>query len=114
MNPTVAKLKSNMGFVALIYQIFGLLYCITIIGAIVGWPYYLIGKYLKKAITQLSEIEKFEDERIETAIHYIDRSFRIVKIIMIIGFIVGIFYFIFIFAYLMPMIKSGNPPFKYS
>jgi hypothetical protein len=108
MNETVAKLKSNMGFMGTFYQVIGVLYCISILGAIFGIPLYISGSNLKKAIKPLEGIEKFEDDRIEASYQHIISSFRIQKIIAIVSIVFAVLYIVFVIAFSAPILASMN------
>jgi len=105
LSNNLPNLSKYMSFIGLLAMIGGVLYCITIIGAIIGVPYYIMGKRLRESA------EAFEGYNtsgsasdLETAIDKQTRSFFIMYVLSIIGLVLLAIYLVVIIG----MIASGS------
>ena len=94
------RLNSDMRFVGMFYIIFGALYCLTIIGALIGVPSLIMGLRLRDAAKGL---EAYQTTHSQKALYYAfdkQRSFfNIQKIIIAIMLVFMVLYFIGIFFF---------------
>lgn len=104
MSTNLSNLSKYMKFVGLLMMIGGVIYCITIIGAIIGVPYYLMGKRLREsadAFTDYNSSSSVSD--LQTAIGQQTRAFFIMYILAIIGLVLIAIYIVVLLA----MLASG-------
>ncbi len=104
MSANLSSLPKYMKFVGLLMMIGGVLYCITIIGAILGIPYYIMGKRFREsadAFTGYSSSNSATD--LETAIGKQTGAFYIMYILAIIGLVLLAVYIVV----LLIMLSSG-------
>ena len=107
-NPTQTPMSTNlpnlsryMSFIGLLAMIGGVLYCLTIIGAIIGVPYFIMGKRLREsaeAFTGYNASSSAND--LETAIEKQTRAFFIMYVLAIISLVLLAIYFIVIIGLL--------------
>ncbi|MCX8010604.1 MAG: DUF5362 domain-containing protein [Ignavibacteria bacterium] len=96
-NSTVMKLTDDMRFVGMFYIIFGALYCITIIGAIIGIPLIISGLRLRESAESFQlYLNSNETNFLESALERQGRFFFIQKVLMIIALVLLVLYIIFI------------------
>jgi flagellar biogenesis protein FliO len=104
MSTNLPNLATYMNFIGLLAMIGGVLYCITIIGAIIGVPYYIMGKRLREAAEAFSGYNSSSSARdIETAIDKQTRAFFIMYILAIISLVLLALYLVVIIG----MLASG-------
>ena len=104
MSTNLSNLPKYMKFVGLLMMIGGVLYCITIIGAILGIPYYIMGKRFREsadAFTGYGSSNSATD--LETAIGKQTGAFYIMYILAIIGLVLLAVYIVV----LLIMLSSG-------
>ncbi|NLD62625.1 MAG: DUF5362 domain-containing protein [Bacteroidales bacterium] len=104
MSTNLSNLSKYMKFVGLLMMIGGVIYCITIIGAIIGVPYYLMGKRLREsadAFTDYNSSSSVSD--LQTAIGQQTKAFFIMYILAIIGLVLIAIYIVVLLA----MLASG-------
>lgn len=89
--------KSMISLIGVLLIIGGALYCLTIIGAIIGIPFIIMGLALRSAATNLTQgAETQETGAFHQASTEIAKFFFIAGIIAIIGIVFNILYFGFI------------------
>jgi len=104
MSTNLSNLSKYMKFVGLLMMIGGVIYCITIIGAIIGVPYYLIGKRLRESADAFADYNSSSSvSDLETAIGQQTRAFFIMYILAIIGLVLMAIYIVVLLA----MLASG-------
>jgi len=104
MSTNLSNLSKYMKFVGLLMMIGGVIYCITIIGAIIGVPYYLIGKRLRESADAFADYNSSSSvSDLETAIGQQTRAFFIMYILAIIGLVLIAIYIVVLLA----MLASG-------
>ncbi|MFC2131029.1 DUF5362 family protein [Bacteroidota bacterium] len=102
---TVIKMSRDMKFLAVIAIIYGVICCLSIIGALFGVPYIIAGIRLKEAASHFFNYGKVNNiAELELAIERQQRFFFIFKVLVIIGVIITvtiiIVYIIFIGIFL--------------
>lgn len=105
LSNNLPNLSKYMRFIGLLAMIGGVLYCITIIGAIIGVPYYIMGKRLRESAEAFEGYNTSGSESdLETAIDKQTRSFFIMYVLSIIGLVLLAIYLVVIIG----MIASGS------
>ncbi len=95
MSTNLPDLAKYMRFVGLLQMIGGVLYCLTIIGAIIGVPVFIMGKRLREladAFTNYNASNSGKD--LESAIEKQTRSFFIQYVLAIIGVVIMAIYIV--------------------
>ncbi|MEW6652627.1 MAG: DUF5362 domain-containing protein [Bacteroidota bacterium] len=91
------KMTADMRFVGLFTIIYGVLSCLTIIGAIVGVPTIIIGLRIREAADQFSIYKMTNNAAsLRQAFELQGRYFRLIKILIIIGLVLTALYIVFI------------------
>ena len=101
MSTNLPNLSKYMSFIGLLAMIGGVIYCITIIGAIIGVPYYIMGKRLREsaeAFTGYNSSSSAKD--METAIERQTRAFFIMYVLAIISLVLLAIYLVVIIGLL--------------
>lgn len=94
------KMTSDMRFVGLFTIIYGVLTCLTIIGALIGVPTILIGLRIREAADQFSIYKMTNNAAsLKQGFELQGKFFRTIKILIIIGLVLTVLYIIF-FIYL--------------
>jgi hypothetical protein len=106
---TISKMVGDMNFVGIFYIIMGALYCLSIVGAIVGIPFIISGLRVRESASQFQAyLATNEPFALEQAIERQSKFFFIQKVLMIIMllslvlWIIGIFVFFGIFMSYFP------------
>ena len=85
MSLNLPDLAKYMRFIGLLAMIGGVLYCLTIIGAILGIPYFIMGKRLRESADAFKSYNTSSSAKdLETAIERQTRSFFIQYVLAII------------------------------
>ena len=85
MSLNLPDLAKYMRFIGLLAMIGGVLYCLTIIGAILGIPYFIMGKRLRESADAFKSYNASSSAKdLETAIERQTRSFFIQYVLAII------------------------------
>lgn len=95
MSTNIPDLVKYMRLIGLLQMIGGVLYCLTIIGAIIGIPVYIMGKRLREsadAFTNYNASNSGKD--LETAIEKQTRAFFIQYVLAIIGLVIMAIYIV--------------------
>jgi len=101
MSTNLPNLTKYMSFIGLLAMIGGVLYCITIIGAIIGVPYYIMGKRLRESGEAFSGYNASNSARdLETAIEKQTRAFFIMYVLAIISLVLVAIYLVVIIGIL--------------
>jgi len=101
LSATLPNLTKYMNFIGLLAMIFGVIYCLTIIGAIFGVPYYIMGKRLRESAEAFTGYNSSSSPKdLETAIERQTRAFFILYILAIISLVLFAVYLIVIFGLL--------------
>ena len=84
-----------MGWISLIY---GILICLSIVGAVLGVPLIIASHRFIEGINRFELFRQFgtEDE-LQAGFYELGRSFRILKILVIIFLVLTVMYFAFLF-----------------
>ncbi|OGU29888.1 MAG: hypothetical protein A2057_17735 [Ignavibacteria bacterium GWA2_35_9] len=100
MQMTVSKMSGDMRFVGIFYIIMGALYCLSIIGALVGIPLIICGLRLREAADSFTSYLGSNDSGIlERAFERQGSFFFIQKVLLIISLILIVLYVIFLIAF---------------
>lgn len=93
----ISKTTNDMRFVGLFYMIYGILCCLTIIGAIAGVPLLISGIRLREAA---DEFAAYRDtnflDRLYRGFERQGKYFFIQKVLIIIGIVIFVLYIILI------------------
>ena len=107
LQATINKMNGDMRFVGIFYIIVGALYCISIIGAIVGIPLIISGLRVREAADSFGTYLNSNDAAfLERGFEKQSSFFFIQKVFMIITLVVIVLYIIFIFAFGAAMLSS--------
>jgi len=107
----VNKMSGDMKFVGVFYIIIGALYCLTIVGALIGIPFIICGLRLRESADSYTAfISSNDSHMLERAFEKKGSFFFIQKVLLIIGLVLMILYIIFIIAFGAAMFSamSGN------
>lgn len=97
----LSNLSKYMKFIGLLAMIGGVLYCITIIGAIIGVPYFLMGKRIRESADAFDGYRTSGSASdLESAIEKQTRAFFIMYILAIIALVLLAIYLIVIIVIL--------------
>ena len=102
LSTNLPNLAKYMRFVGLLAMIGGVLYCLTIIGAIIGIPVYIMGKRLREsadAFTSYNASSSGKD--LEVAIERQTRAFFIQYVLAIIGLVIMAIYIVVLIGILV-------------
>ncbi len=98
------KMISDMRFVGMFSIIYGAISCLSIIGAIIGVPYIIVGLRMREAADQFAIFKATNDAAaMRTGFELQGKFFRIIKILIIVGLVLGI---LFIILFIL-LIASG-------
>ncbi len=101
MSDTIPRMSRYMSFVGLITIIGGALYCITIIGAIIGIPVIFMGLRLRESAEAFKQyLTSNSNQDLSTAIDRQTKAFFIQYVLTIIGLVLLGVYIIVIIAIL--------------
>lgn len=94
---TAAQMARDMRFYAIVYVIIGAIYCITIFGAIYGIPLIIYNLKLKDSADQFERFTRNHDFLdLHKAIENQRKFFFFNKVIIIIGLVLTLLYFLFL------------------
>ena len=95
MSANIPDLTKYMRLIGLLQMIGGVLYCLTIIGAIIGVPVYIMGKRLRESADAFTSYNASNSGRdLETAIERQTRAFFIQYVLAIIGLVIMAIYIV--------------------
>ncbi len=110
------KMTSDMRFVGLFVIIYGVLNCLTIIGALIGVPLILAGLRMREASDQFHYFRMTNDPAaMRSGFELQGRFFRIFKILIIVALVLTVLYIIFIIVFLssfLSMFLSSSSSFS--
>lgn len=91
------KMTSDMRFVGLFTIIYGVLTCLTIIGALIGVPTIIIGLRMREAADQFSMYKATNNAAaLRQGFELQGKYFRLIKILIIVGLVLTVLYIILI------------------
>jgi Family of unknown function (DUF5362) len=103
----VSKMTKDMQFVGIFFIIGGALYCITIVGALLGIPLIISGLRLRESADSFnSYLGSGNDGLLEDALQKQSKFFFIQKVLIIISIVFFVLYLIFIFTVGISMMHS--------
>jgi hypothetical protein len=104
MSTNIPDMVKYMRLIGLLQMIVGVIYCLTIIGAIIGVPVYIMGKRLRESADAFTNYHSSNSgSDLETAIERQTRSFFIQYVLAIIGLVFMAIYIVVIIG----MLASG-------
>lgn len=104
---TFAQMIKDIKFVGMFVIIMGAINCLSIIGAIVGIPYIIIGMRMRESADQFEIFKMSNDARAMRAGFDLQaKYFKIIKILIIIMIVFMVLGIILFFALLIPMISA--------
>lgn len=111
---TVNKMTGDMRFVGIFYIIMGALYCLSIIGAVVGIPLIICGLRLRESADAYSSyLGSSDSNMLERAFERQGSFFFIQKVLMIIALILIVLYIIFLFVFGAAIFSSMGGDYSY-
>jgi hypothetical protein len=111
---TVNKMTGDMRFVGVFYIIVGALYCLTIIGAVMGIPFIICGLRLRESADAYNGyLSSSDSNMLERAFERQGSFFFIQKVLMIIGLVLMVLYIIFIIAFSATIFSSMSGNYSY-
>jgi len=115
LRTTISKLSSDMRFVGIFFIIVGVLYSVTIIGAILGIPLIISGLRLRESSDSFSSYMLSSDNNmLERALERQSRFFFIQKIFIIITLVFMVLYIIAIIVLIITVLPYLNTNMYYS
>lgn len=101
LSNNLPNMSKYMSFIGLLSMIGGVLYCLTIIGAIIGVPYFIMGKRLRESAEAFSGYNTSSSATdLETAIDKQTRAFFIMYVLAIIGLVLMAIYLVVVIGIL--------------
>lgn len=95
MSTNLDNMTKYMRFLGLLAMIGGVIYCLTIIGAIFGIPYYIMGKRMRESADAFTNYNSNSSARdLETAIDKQTRALFIQYILAIISLVIIALYIV--------------------
>ena len=95
MSANIPDMTKYMRLIGLLQMIGGVLYCLTIVGAIIGVPVYIMGKRLRESADAFTSYHTSNSGRdLETAIERQTRAFFIQYVLAIIGLVIMAIYIV--------------------
>ncbi len=102
-----SQMTKDMRFVGIFVIIYGALNCLSIIGAVVGIPYIIIGLRMRESADQFDLFRTTNDARaMRYGFELQGKYFRILKILIIISLVLIAVSIIIFFAVLIPILGS--------
>jgi hypothetical protein len=112
----IYTMSRDMKFLGIISIIYGILNCLTILGAVIGVPYIFAGIRLKESGESFGFYSKNYDEMaLQQAIERQKRFFFIMKVLVIIGiaiFALVILFYILMFAFVFSNLDGFDEIFR--
>ena len=100
MGPTFGKTLGNMKFMGIVGMVYGVMTCLSLVGAVLGVPIIIASNRFLEAIKILEEYRHSNrPEDMASAFHELGRSFRLMKIVVMITIGMTVLYFIFMFVF---------------
>lgn len=104
---TFSQMIKDIKFVGMFVIIMGAINCLSIIGAIIGIPYIIIGMRMRESADQFEIFKMNNDARAMRAGFDLQaKYFKIIKILIIIMIVFMVLGIILFFALLIPMISA--------
>ncbi len=90
LGPTFGQTLGNLRFVGMAYLIYGILTCLTIVGALVGVPMIISANRLLGSIKTLEEYRLTgQEDHLAAAFHEMGGAFGIMKILIFINLVIS-------------------------
>jgi hypothetical protein len=104
---TINKMSGDMRFVGIFYIIMGALYCLSIVGAIIGIPFIICGLRLRESADAFNGyVSSTDTNMLERAMERQSKFFFIQKVLMIIALVMLIIYVIMIIMFSATMFSA--------
>jgi len=101
LSTNLPNLAKYMNFIGLLAMIGGVIYCLTIIGALIGVPYFIMGKRLRESAEAFTGYNSSSSPKdLETAIERQTRAFFIMYVLAIITLVLLAIYLVVIIGLL--------------
>ena len=98
MGPGFGKTLGDMKFMGWVGLIYGILNCLSVIGAVVGVPIIIAAHRFIESVNHLDNYRRQPDEAaLRAGFDEMGRSFRLMKILTIIQIFLSLGYFAFLF-----------------
>lgn len=100
MGVTFGKTLENMRFIGVAGLVYGILTCLSLVGAIIGVPIIIAANRFLESVKMLEQYRasnRLED--MEAAFHEMGRSFRLLKIVVMISIGMTVLYMAFAFLF---------------
>ncbi len=95
-----ARTLGDMKFVGVTAMIYGVLNCLSLAGAVMGVPIIIAANRFLEAVKILEEYRRTaRQEDLATAFHELGRSFRLLKIVVLITIGMSILTFVIVFLF---------------
>jgi hypothetical protein len=108
MSETLPRMVKYMKFIGTFTLVIGIVYCVTIIGAIFGIPMYFMGRRLRESAQSFMNYRRSDSKQdLYTAIERQSRAFFIQYVFTIIGLVFMGIYFIVLIVILAGGFASG-------
>ncbi len=100
MGPTFGKTLGNMKFMGVVGMVYGIMTSLSIVGAVLGIPMIIASNRFLEAVKILEEYRQSNrPQDMATAFHELGRSFRLMKIVVLISIGMTVLYFIGLFLF---------------
>jgi Family of unknown function (DUF5362) len=100
MGPTFPSTLSNMKFMGVAGLVYGIMTCLSVLGAILGIPLIIASNRILESVKILEEYRVSGlQEDMALGIHELGRSFRLMKIVVLISLALIVLNFLFIFLF---------------
>jgi hypothetical protein len=111
---TINKMTGDMRFVGVFYIIMGAIYCLSIIGAVIGIPFIICGLRLRESADAYNGYIGSNDlNMLERAFERQGSFFFIQKVLMIIGLVLLVLYIILIIIFSATLFSSMGGNYSY-
>lgn len=98
LGPGFGSTVGDMRFMGWVGMIYGILTCLSLVGAIVGVPLIIASHRFIEGVNRFDAYRQFgAAEELRTGFHELGRSFRILKILVIIGIVLVLLQLAFLF-----------------
>lgn len=104
----VDKMRNDMSFVGLFTIIFGALYCLSIVGALIGVPLIIAGLRIRESAESFEDFNNGDRSALTRALEKQRSYFFIQKILIIVGLVFLVLYIIAIFSFIGFGLFSGS------
>jgi len=98
MGPDFRSILADMRFMGWVALIYGILTCLSIVGALIGVPMIIAAHRFIEGVNRFDVYRQDRSEaELRTGFHELGRSFRIMKVLVVIHIVLVVGYFCFLF-----------------